>query len=58
MRILKYIFLIVMGSFSIYLVYRLFITDGFTRNDYLIMLVLNLAGVFASIRYYYFRPKE
>ena len=58
MKILKYLFFIVLGLFSGYLLYRLFSKDEFAKIDYMIMVVLNLSGLIVTIRYHFHRLKE
>jgi hypothetical protein len=43
---------------SIYLLFRLFSKEEFTRSDYIMMLILGLAGFITIIKEAYLKKKE
>jgi hypothetical protein len=45
MKILKYAIILIMALLLVYLFYRLFITDGLTKLDYLFLLIVMILGM-------------
>ena len=45
MKILKNVIILIMASLSVYLFYRLIITDGFTKLDYIFLMIVMVFGM-------------
>jgi hypothetical protein len=45
MKTLKYLIALIMAVLSVYLLYRLYITDEFTRLDYIFLIILMGTGM-------------